>query len=240
LSYNIFRRISVNNAILKKYFIPILITTTSLLNLSPVRLSLWQLHETDLLPAAWQDAKPVEFPLDQAAEYTLADGSVTLRSPLGVWKSPDAWQVQQAVWTDLNHDSKSEVTLLVRRPFEAWPIDRLLPHAGRIQNHQDVNGKSSHIIMIGWKKDHWGEVWAGSALARPVVQFQVADLNSDGQQELVVLEASYASRNSAQAENLAVWQWNGFGFELVSRQAMPASQFVILKSTQNKGIILVN
>ena len=24
---------------------------------------------------------------------------------------------------------------------------------------------SSHIILIGWKKDHWGEVWAGSALA---------------------------------------------------------------------------
>ncbi|MEI8131763.1 MAG: hypothetical protein WCG34_04980, partial [Leptolinea sp.] len=147
--------------------------------------------------------------------------------------------VQQAEWTDLNHDGNPEVTLLVRRPFEPWPVDRILPHGGRIQAHQDAEGMSSHIIMLGWKKDHWGEVWAGSALARPVQQFGIADLNRDGKEELVVMEGNYQTKNSAPASSLAVWQWDGFGFELISRIDKPTNYFKILKTKQNQEFILI-
>lgn len=231
----------LNFVSLKKYGIALLLAFTSLVTISPARLSLWQLSDNQLQSAVWQQANPLSSSLQPPeVQMKLANGSVTLQSPLGSWESPDTWQVQQAVWTDLNHDGNPEMTLLVRRPFEPWPVDRLLPHAGRIQAHQDVDGMSSHIIMIGWKKDHWGEIWAGSALARPVQQFQAADMDADGKQELVVLEGSYTDKNSPPARSLAVWQWDGFSFELISRLDQTFSQIAILKSSQNFGIILVN
>ncbi len=129
--------------------------------------------------------------------------------------------------------------MLVQRPFEPWPVDRLLPYGGRIQNHHDADGNSSHIILIGWKRDHWGEVWAGSALARPVRAFKTADLNQDGKQELVVLEGNYDDMETSSASSLAVWQWGGFGFELVSRLERPVQQFALVFSRLNAVLILL-
>jgi hypothetical protein len=225
---------------LKPFFLGIL-AFASLLCTSPVHISLLQWSEDGLQPAGWQMAIPLAPPHDEpAVELKLENGSVALVSQQGKWTSPDTWQVQQAAWTDLNHDGHPEATLLVRRPFEPWPVDRLLPHGGRIQFHQDAEGMSSHIIMIGWKKDHWGEVWAGSALARPVRQFEVTDLDHDGKQELVVLEGNYGNGIPILAGSLAVWQWDGFGFELVSRIEKSIDRFVIIKTTQNQEMILTD
>lgn len=223
----------------KPFFLPFLAAAT-LLCASPVAVSPWQLTGESLQPAIWQIANPSS-PLQNMTpgELRLDNESVTLASPFDTWHSPAGWRVKQAAWTDLNHDGNPEATLLVRRPFEPWPVDRLLPHGGRIQSHQDSQGISSHIILIGWKKDHWGEVWAGSALARPVQQFDAVDLNGDGRQELVVVEGSYKTVNIQPARSLAVWKWDGFGFELVSRIEKPVYRFVISKINQNQKIILV-
>jgi hypothetical protein len=231
----------VNSVFYLKPFLLGFLGAASLLCASPVRIYLWQITEDSLQPAKWQMTYPLPPAQGQTTvEIKLLNGSVTLVSPLGNWNSPATWQVQQAVNTDLNHDGNPEVTLLVRRPFEPWPVDRILPHGGRIQNHQDAEGMSSHIILIGWKKDHWGEVWAGSALARPVQHFEVADLNRDGKQELVVLEGSYRSRSLFSSSSLAVWRWDGFGFELVSRVEKTVNHFVITKTRQNQEIILID
>jgi hypothetical protein len=231
----------VNSGIFRKPIVPLLAVVFCLVCSSPIQVSLWQLSGDSLQPAMWQLAKPVLPAVGQTdCEMTLENGSVTIFSQFGKWDSPAAWQVQQAMWTDLNHDGDPEATLLVRRPFEPWPVDRILRHGGRIQSHQDSEGMSSHIIMIGWKKDHWGEVWAGSALARPVRQFEIADLNQDGRQELVVLEGNYEKGASAPADSLAVWKWDGFGFELISRVEKPATHLMILKTNNLNEIILLN
>ena len=231
----------MNSGIFRVQFFLVLAVFGSLLCSSPIQVSIWQLTDDGLQPAAWQLAKPLPSNPDQTpGELKLENDSVTISSHPGKWESPPTWQVQQAAWTDLNHDGDPEATLLVRRPFEPWPVDRVLPHGGRIQSHQDTEGMSSHIIMIGWKKDHWGEVWAGSALARPIQQFEVADLNQDGKQELVVLEGDYQKGDSTLAGSLAVWKWNGFGFDLLSRVEKPANRMMILKTNQREEIILLN
>lgn len=218
-----------------------LIGVAVLLNTSPIQGSLWQLTDDDLQPAMWQMAKPLPpVQSQQGREMKLEEGSVKIISSLDRWESPATWEVQQALWTDLNHDGDPEATLLVRRPFEPWPVDRVLPHGGRIQSHQDAEGMSSHIILIGWKKDHWGEVWAGSALARPIKQIEVADLNQDGKQELAVLEGDYQKSKSSLAGSLAIWIWNGFGFDLISRVEKPAGRLMILKTNTLNEIILLN
>jgi hypothetical protein len=231
----------VNSGFFRYRIFLVLTVFGSLVCSSPIQVSLWQLTEYGLQPADWQQAIPVQSaPARIVGELKFKNGSVTISSSLGKWESPSTWQVQQATWTDLNHDGDPEATLLVRRPFEPWPVDRVLPHGGRIQSHQDSQGMSSHIILIGWKKDHWGDVWAGSALARPIQQFDITDLNEDGKQEMVVLEGDYKKGGSTLAGSLAVWKWNGFGFDLVSRVEKPANRFMILKTNLLEEIILLN
>lgn len=224
----------------KKLFITSLVILTGWINLSPVALSLWQWRDGMLFRADWPSAAfPVSGPDVHEPAIELNDGKLMITSPSGQWESPENWIVQQAAWTDLNHDSRPEATLLVRRPFQPWPVDRVLPHGGRISHHQDSDGMSSHIILIGWKKDHWGELWAGSALARPVRSFFTVDANKDGVQELITREGRYQDTDPSYASTLAVWQWNGFGFDLVSRVEKPSRCFTVITDSEQNCLMLL-
>lgn len=133
-----------------------------------------------------------------------------------VWQSPPEWSISQAALTDLNQDGQLEATLLVWREFRPWPVDAWLPHGGRIATFHNAQNQSCHIILIGYSRGAYRELWAGSALADPIVSFAAADLDGDGVQELATLEGSYATHRSGIAHTLKIWRWNFFGFNAVS------------------------
>ena len=133
-----------------------------------------------------------------------------------VWQSPPEWSISQAALTDLNQDGQLEATLLVWREFRPWPVDAWLPHGGRIASFHDSQNQSCHIILIGYSRGAYRELWAGSALADPIVSFAAADLDGDGVQELATLEGSYTTHRSGIAHTLKIWRWNFFGFNAVS------------------------
>lgn len=134
-----------------------------------------------------------------------------------LWRSPADWQVIRARISDLDRDGTPELALLVWRAFQPWPVDEFLPHGGRIDAFQDRAGRSCHLILIGWRRGEFRELWAGSALADPLQDFLAADLDDDGKQELIALENRYINSQTAPAWALSVWGWNGFGFTLVDR-----------------------
>jgi hypothetical protein len=156
-----------------------------------------------------------------------------------VWESPAGWTVIQAHITDLNRDGIPEAALLVWRPFRPWPVDRWLPHGGRIAAFQDNEGKSCQIILVGWRGRAYTELWAGSALAEPVKTFAAADLNGDHAQELVTLEGSYADPRSAPARVLKVWEWNGFGFTVVSMIEGKFDKLALVQVNADRVLIIV-
>jgi hypothetical protein len=129
-----------------------------------------------------------------------------------LWQSPSTWQVREAQITDLNRDGIPEVTLLVWRPFKPWPIEQNDPSGGRIKDFHDSANQSCHVILIHWSHGTFRELWAGSALVRPVSQLTVGDVDGDGWQELVALEGYYDS--PLMGGSLTVWRWQGFGFVL--------------------------
>lgn len=133
-----------------------------------------------------------------------------------VWQSPPEWSISQAALTDLNQDGQLEATLLVWREFRPWPVDDWLPHGGRIASFHDSQNQSCHIILIGYSRGAYRELWAGSALADPIVSFAAADLDGDDVQELATLEGSYTIHRSGIAHTLKIWRWNFFGFNAVS------------------------
>ena len=132
-----------------------------------------------------------------------------------LWQSPPDWRVTEAQIGDLNRDGLDEAILLVWRAYRPWPVDKFMPSGGRIKEFHDQKGESCQIILIGWSRGDWRELWAGSGLASPVEQLGVADLDGDGWQELAALEKPYDS--SASEGELTVWRWLGFGFSLMDR-----------------------
>jgi hypothetical protein len=203
----------------------LLLTITALGLVSPAPIRGWQMDDLML------ERVPVPSDLRLVAAETSADldgdgvsETLDLTQQRAViktgsqmrWQSPGTWQVKQALIADLNHDEFPEAVLLVWRPFRPWPVDQWLPHSGRIDSFHDSRNMSCHMILIGWKQDAFREIWAGSALADPVNRFAAVDLMGSGQQYLITLEGQYDDPPAAPAKRLKVWEWNGFGFTIVT------------------------
>ena len=229
--------------------VPLMIMTLgALLQTSPVPLRALDLELAGLVPVSIPAGRVSLLPVTQAdldgdstlETIRLTDGRAAILSgSQTVWQSPAAWMVLQAEITNLNHDNAPEVTLLVWRPFQPWPVDQWLPHGGRIDSFHDADGQSCHIILIGWTRGGYHELWAGSAMADPITSFAVADLNNDNVQELVALEGRYADPRSAPARTLKVWEWNGFGFTVVSEMEGTFSKMTLVEAEDGRILILV-
>ncbi len=233
---------------LRKFISLILLVLGMVLQTSPVSLRALELGPAGLaavrLPAGNIPIQPVaraDFNRDGSAEsLRLAGGRLTILSRgQSVWQSPAAWTVVQASITDLNHDGNPEATLLVWRPFRPWPVDQWLPYGGRIADFHDAAGYSCQIILIGWLGSAYGELWAGSPMAEPVRSFAVADLKGDRSQELVTLEGRYPDPRSAPGRALKVWEWNGFGFTIISTVPGTFDKMALVQARDGRNLILV-
>jgi hypothetical protein len=163
----------------------------------------------------------------QPERIELRDGILSvLRGDEMIWSSPPEWDVRRAQIADLNRDGRPEVTMLVWRPFAPWPIDEWVPHGGRIAEFHDAQNRSCHIILWGWARDGYRELWAGSALAEPILDYYAADWNGDGRQELAAVEMEYD--HPPQGRALALWEWNGFGFTIQGRMTVGIGNFAFL------------
>ncbi len=233
---------------LRKFVLLAVLALAMLLQTSPMPLHTVYLGPAGFTPTSLPDgAVPIQpttqadFNRDGLAEIlVLVHGHLTIiSSGKSVWQSPSSWTVIQAEITDLNQDGTPEATLLVWRPFRPWPVDQWLPHGGRIADFQDGEGNSCHIILIGWRGNSYGELWAGSALADPVKSFAAADLNGDNAQELVTLEGTYADSRLTPAHGLKAWKWNGFGFTIVSNMQATIDKFALIQNNAGRILILV-
>jgi hypothetical protein len=215
--------------------------------LSPAPIHTWEFINESLQPAAvpatsQRVSTPVrsDFDGDGIMEtLALRDGRASIRSNDQLrWQSPREWKVRQAWLGDLNHDGSIEAVLLVWRPFKPWPVDRWLPSGGRISQFHDAQGESCHFMLIGWSRGMFRERWAGSALAEPVKTFALADLNQDGKSELITLDTTYAAPADNPANALKVWEWNGFGFSLVSRIKGSFNSLMVVRTQDGRVLIL--
>jgi hypothetical protein len=132
-----------------------------------------------------------------------------------------------------------EAALLVWRDFRPWPVDQFMPNGGRIAGFHDAKGKSCHLILIGWKKNSYGELWAGSALAEPLLKIAAIDVRGDGKQELVVLESDYRDPPGVPASAFSAWKWNGFGFSLAMRAKGAFRQMQVMELPGQQQVVLI-
>jgi hypothetical protein len=108
------------------------------------------------------------------------------------WRSPPAWRVVDLALGDPNDDGRGELLLALWQP-DGEGVPRSQP------------------FVVGFRRGAYRLLWAGSAVADPIREVELGDVDGDGVQELIVLE----ERGDAQA--VTVWRWHGWGFSLAWR-----------------------
>jgi poly-gamma-glutamate capsule biosynthesis protein CapA/YwtB (metallophosphatase superfamily) len=127
----------------------------------------------------------------QPERVALEGGRLQVRTSAGAlaWQSPANWLVVDAALGDPDWDGRPDLVAIF------WKADQ----DGVLR---------SHPFLIRQNGGRYEEVWGGSAVSEPIWEVEVADLNSDGRDELIVL--SMAPEGDGQT--LSVWEWHGWGF----------------------------
>jgi hypothetical protein len=108
------------------------------------------------------------------------------------WRGLLEWRVVDLALGDPNDDGRSELVLALWKP-DAAGVPR------------------SHPFIIGYRQGAYRILWGGSAVADPIREVELGDVDGDGVQELIVLE----ERGDGCA--VTVWRWHGWGFSLMWR-----------------------
>lgn len=134
------------------------------------------------------------------------------------WSSPPEWQVIDLAGGDPNHDGRQELVLGLRKP------DRL----GIVLTHP---------FVLGYRQGEYRLLWGGSAASEPILEIELADVDGEGKQELVVLEEHPAVEAG---RTVSVWRWNGWGFSLVWRSEAGRFSNLRMVAREKQDIILVD
>lgn len=122
------------------------------------------------------------------------DAVEILQGGQSVWSSPPEWQVRDLALGDPNGDGRYEALLAV---------DGLDPSGT----------PTSKPFVVGYRNGIYRDLWGGSPLSAPILEVELADLDSDGLEELAAIEAPLDDS----ARYVTVWRWHGWGFSLVWR-----------------------
>jgi len=156
------------------------------------------------------DGKPEQLSLQSGQVHIAGNG-------LPAWASPPEWQVTDLALGDVNNDGRQEVLLALRKSDSSGVL-------------------LSHPFVLGYREGEWRLLWGGSAVSDPIQEVALGDVDSDGLQELVVLEA----RHDGSGQSISVWRWHGWGFSQIWRSEAGNYRNLRLGSVSDKLLIFAD
>jgi poly-gamma-glutamate synthesis protein (capsule biosynthesis protein) len=119
------------------------------------------------------------------------------------WRSPSTWRVVDLALGDPNDDGRSELMLAIWKPG----LDGL-----ELLDTVKRDTPRSRPFMVGYRRGRYRTLWGGSAVAEPIQELELGDVDGDGTEELIVLEGE-----NREERTVSVWRWHGWGFSLIWR-----------------------
>lgn len=138
--------------------------------------------------------------------YSLKNGQLLItENSKTLWQSPGDWWIDNFVLADSNNDGVIDISMSLwksgdfgsSKPF--WIRENDMSVKNHFFVYDLVNGKIKPI-------------WGSSNLTVPNCEFKIADVNNDGENELITLEGDYIDKLLCKGKYVAVWKWNGWGF----------------------------
>lgn len=139
-----------------------------------------------------------------------------------VWRSPSTWRVSDLALGDPNDDGRSELMLALWKPG----LDGLEP-----PDPAKRSTPRSHPFIVGYRGGTYRTLWGGSAVAEPIQELALGDVDGDGVEELIALEGVDPERRT-----VSVWRWHGWGFSLMWRSRPGWYRDLTLIEDQSIGV----
>lgn len=117
-----------------------------------------------------------------------------------VWQSNPAWSAENVVVGDIDNDEKNEIIVSL------WKLGKYgsdLP----FWLEENIKDWGNHLFIYKWPEEGIKLFWGSSTLDAPIREMAVADVDEDGQNELIVLEGSYEESIDQPAEYVTAWAW---------------------------------
>ena len=157
---------------------------------------------------------------------------VVYRDGVEVWRGLPEWRVVDLALGDPNDDGRSELVLALWKP-DAAGVPRDSTEASALSSAEALV-EVSHPFIIGYREGAYRILWGGSAVADPIREVELGDVDGDGVQELIVLE------ERADGRAVTVWRWHGWGFSLVWRSSPGSYQDLALIPSIEKGPLTIS
>lgn len=166
--------------------------------------------------------------------YQLKEGILRIseREKL-IWQSPTDWWIDDFVLADTNNNGEVNINLSL------WKTSSFGSSKPFWLEENDTSIKN-HFFVLRLEDNQVSQVWGSSNLSDPNCEFIIADINSDGQNELLVTEGYYQEDLNCKGQYLAIWSWNGWGFSNEWRSDKSNYSQLRIEKINGKSYIMVN
>ena len=144
-------------------------------------------------------------------------------------------------------NQKGKFILLTRDEFKDWLSNASFRRIIKIiQNHHtwkpsyaQFDGKN-HFFIFDFIGDAMKQIWGSSNLGEPNCEFQIADIDNDGKNDLIVIEGDYSHKPKCNGNYVAVWKWNDWGFSNEWRSEKGTFSNLEIEKNDGKSYIVVD
>lgn len=166
--------------------------------------------------------------------YSLKNGSLLImENSKIVWQSPDNWWIDDFILADSNNDGISDINLSL------WKAGNFGSSKPFWVKENDMSIKN-HFFIFDFIDDAMKQIWGSSNLDEPNCEFQIADIDNDGKNDLIVIEGDYLQKPKCNGNYVAVWKWNDWGFSNEWRSEKGTFSNLEIEKNDGKSYFVIN